>query len=66
MKTKPQDWGSLPRQSKLAACLYPDLVPKNIQDEMKTLSGSEGKRSPLDARAETQEARVRSQWMKWK
>jgi hypothetical protein len=48
-KIKPDTWSSLPRNSKLASCLWPALVPDNIKAEMQVLSRNEGKRSPLDA-----------------
>jgi len=47
-KLKQQTWASLPRQSKLAAVLYPKLTPPEIQREMQAISRAEGKRSPLD------------------
>jgi hypothetical protein len=48
-KLKPDTWDSLPRQSKLAACMYPDKVPEHIQQEM--LNRSEGQwRASLQSR----------------
>jgi hypothetical protein len=47
-KLKNVSWATLPRQSKLAAVLYPQLVPPEIQREMVEISRAEGKRSPLD------------------
>ena len=33
-KLKPDTWDSLPRQSKLAACMYPDKVPEHTRRQM--------------------------------
>jgi hypothetical protein len=55
-KMKTPSWDSLPRESKLAACLWPQLVPENIKAEMRSISWSEGKTSPLDAKLRTDKA----------
>ena len=52
-KMKTPSWDSLPRESKLAACLWPQLVPENIKAEMRSISWAEGKTSPLDAKLRT-------------
>jgi hypothetical protein len=49
MTTKRQTWDSLPRASKLAACLWPQLVPEHIKQEMNAISRGENRTSPLDA-----------------
>jgi hypothetical protein len=46
MKTKTQTWESLPRASKLAACLWPSLVPENIKAEMRTIPYGQGEADP--------------------
>ena len=33
-KLKDESWADLPRQSKLAAAMYPDKIPENIRREM--------------------------------
>jgi hypothetical protein len=63
-KLKPEGWDQLPRQSKLAACLWPDLVPKHIQDEMKSISWSEGKTDPLSGKVRAEQARRQQQQTK--
>jgi len=55
-KLKPSTWETLPRDSKLAACLWPTLVPDNIKAEMHSISRSEGKTSPLDAKLKADKA----------
>jgi hypothetical protein len=45
-KLKNVTWASLPRQSKLAAILYPAQVPPEIQREMRDISRSEGRQPP--------------------
>jgi hypothetical protein len=61
-----ETWSSLPRQSKLAACMYPDLVPKHIQDEQQAIARMEGKVSPLDGKAARERQRLQQQrgWRK--
>jgi hypothetical protein len=49
-KLKPQSWDSLPRQSKLAAVMYPELVPEHIRHEMQSIAYGEGKTDPLTAK----------------
>ena len=49
-KMRRQGWDNLPRNSKLAACLWPDLVPKDIQAEMGALARNERKFSPLEGK----------------
>jgi hypothetical protein len=52
-KVKAQSgWDTLPRASKIAACMFPNLVPKSVQEEMGRITHStEGKRSPLEGKA---------------
>jgi hypothetical protein len=40
----------LPRASKLAACLWPSLVPENIKAEMRTIPYGVGEADPLSAK----------------
>ena len=49
-KLKPDSWDTLPRQSKLAACMYPDKVPEDIQQEMLKISDGWGRRASLQRR----------------
>ena len=46
-KIKDQSWFELPRQSRLAACLWPQLMPKSLQDETARITRAEGKKSPM-------------------
>jgi hypothetical protein len=56
-KLRPETWNELPRSSKLAAVLWPSLVPENIRREMSALSANEGKTSPFDAKVRAENAR---------
>jgi len=56
-KMRNETWDTLPRQSKLAAVMYPELVPDHIQREMRTISYGEGKTDPLTAKARTEGTR---------
>jgi hypothetical protein len=56
-----ETWASLPRQSKLAACMFPDKVPEHIKAEMQAIARFEGKVSPLDAKARAEQARKEQQ-----
>jgi hypothetical protein len=51
------DWEILSRSSKLAACLWPSLIPKGVQQQMRDISHGEGKRSPLEAKLADDKAR---------
>jgi hypothetical protein len=55
-KMKTTTWETLPRSSKLAACLWPQLVDENIRREMRSLSANEGKTSPFDAKVSADKA----------
>ena len=59
-----ETWSSLPRQSKLAACMYPDKVPDHIKQEMQSIARIEGKVSPYDAkvRAEQERRQPKRRW----
>jgi hypothetical protein len=63
-KLKPESWDQLPRQSKLAACLWPDLVPKHIRDEMRSIARSEDKTDPLSGKVAREQARRQQQQTK--
>ena len=41
MGLKPDTWGTMSVQSKMAACMYPDKVPTNIQQEMLNVGGKD-------------------------
>jgi hypothetical protein len=56
-KLKPEGWDQLSRSSKLAACLWPQLVPDNIRREMQAISYGEGKTDPLTAKVRADNAR---------
>jgi hypothetical protein len=62
-KMKPEGWDQLSRSSKLAAVMWPDLAPKHIQAEMKSISWLEGKTDPQlraeQARRQQQQAKRR-------
>jgi len=47
---KQQRWHDLPRQSRLARVLWPQLCEKHLQEEVAAMSRNERKRSPIDAR----------------
>jgi hypothetical protein len=57
-KMKTTTWETLPRSSKLAACLWFSLVPENVRREMRSLSANEGKTSPFDAKVSESGARA--------
>jgi hypothetical protein len=61
MAIKRETWSTLPRQSKLASCMFPDLVPEHIRDEMQAISRLEGRVSPLDAKVAREQARRQQQ-----
>jgi hypothetical protein len=50
MGLKPPRWDNLPRQSKLAAVMYPKLVPQSLQQEVVALAMNEGKQEQLKNR----------------
>jgi hypothetical protein len=56
-KMKPEGWDQLSRSSKLAAVMWPQLVPENIRREMNAISWGEGRTSPLDAKLQGDKAR---------
>jgi hypothetical protein len=43
-------YANLPYMSKLAACMYPDKVPEDIQQEMLKISDGWGRRASLQRR----------------
>ena len=45
-KMRAENWSNIPRNTKLAYVLYPAQAPKWAQDEMRRLSGIEGKQPP--------------------
>jgi hypothetical protein len=67
MTIKRETWAGLPRQSKLAACMYPDLVAdENIGAEMKAIARIEGKVDPLSGKVDRERVRLQQQrgWRK--
>jgi hypothetical protein len=63
-KMKPEGWDQLSRSSKLAAVMWPDLAPKHIQAEMKSISWLEGKTDPLSGKLRAEQARRQQQQTK--
>ena len=57
-KLKPQSWDTLLRQSKLAAVMYPELVPEHIRREMQSIAYGEGRTDPLAAKRNAERART--------
>jgi hypothetical protein len=55
------DWHSLPRQSRLAAVLYPHLTDAETQRDMAAIARGEGKKSPMQGQADAERARVEQQ-----
>ena len=56
------DWHSLPRQSRLAAVMYPHLSDGETQRDIAELARNEGKKSPMQARMEQEQPKRRSKW----
>jgi hypothetical protein len=56
-RPKQEDWHSLPRSTRLAAVLWPTLVPKEVQAQMRALSANEQKTDPLTAKVRADQAR---------
>jgi hypothetical protein len=50
-KMKPQAWHQRPRMNRLASVLYPSLADPQAQREMEYYAKSEGKLSPMQAKA---------------
>jgi hypothetical protein len=46
-----EGWDNLPRQSKLAALMWPSLVPETVKAEMRTIPYGAQEADPLMARA---------------
>jgi hypothetical protein len=55
------DWWSLPRQSRLAAVLYPHLTDAETQRDMAEIARGENKKSPLQGRVDAETARLEQQ-----
>jgi hypothetical protein len=49
-KMRDQSWHDLPRQSRLARVLWPQLMEKQYHAELKEMGRREGKTDPLTAR----------------
>jgi hypothetical protein len=59
------DWHSLPRQSRLAAVLYPHLTDAETQRDMANIARGENKKSPMQGRVDAENAR-RQQEQGWR
>jgi hypothetical protein len=51
------DWHSLPRQSRLAAVMFPNLADAETQRDMAQLARNEGKKNPMQGRVDAEQAR---------
>jgi hypothetical protein len=47
-KMREERWHDLPRQSRLARLMYPQLMEKQYQGEVAAMSRNEGKRPPVE------------------
>ena len=47
-KLREQKWHDLPRQSRLARLMYPQLMETQFHGEVAAMSRTEGKRSPVE------------------
>ena len=56
------DWHSLPRQSRLAAVMYPHLTDGETQRDMAYWAKSDNKKSPMQARLEQEQPKQRRKW----
>jgi hypothetical protein len=63
-KLKPEGWDQLSRSSKLAAVMWPDLAPKHIQAEMRSISYGENKLDPLSGKTAREQLRNQQQQTK--
>jgi hypothetical protein len=55
-------WHDLPRQTKLAACLYPALVPKEVQNQMVSIAKLEQRDKSLTKRIQAGTERSNNPW----
>jgi hypothetical protein len=62
MMKRSVDWHSLPRQSRLAAVMYPHLSDGETQRDIAELAMNEGKKSPMQAHREQEQPKQRSKW----
>ncbi len=46
-----EGWDNLPRASRIAALMWPSLVPENTKREMRTIPYGQGEADPLRAKA---------------
>lgn len=53
---KHQRWHDLPRQTRLALVMYPDLAPKDRQQEMAAYAMAERKKSPMQGKVDSDRA----------
>jgi hypothetical protein len=47
-KLREQRWHDLPRQSRLARLMWPQLIENELRGEVAAMSRNEGKRSPVE------------------
>jgi hypothetical protein len=55
-------WDKMLRIEKIAAVMYPDLVPPDVQREMAEIAHREGKRSPLEQKQARDRERGGAKW----
>ena len=61
-KLKQERWHDRPRIQRLAMTLYPNLAPPEVQKEMISLAGLEGKHKQLEKRIKDGTEQVHNPW----
>ena len=56
-KLRDEKWHDLPRQSRLARLMYPQLMEPQFRGEVAAMSKSEGKRLPVEPQPTSQTSR---------
>jgi hypothetical protein len=64
MKLKSVLWHSVPRQSRLAAVMYPNLTSAENQRDMAAFARNEGKKSPMQGKIDAEQAQRAKQQTK--
>lgn len=59
------DWFQLSRMSRLSRVMFPNLASAEDQRDMSALCHGEGKRSPTEALADREKARLEQQKRRW-
>jgi hypothetical protein len=59
---KKVDWHELPRQTRLAHVMFPNLSDAETQRDLAELSRNEGKKSPLQAHMEREHPKQGRKW----